>query len=193
MDRSIVLAVVLVSCGTFGSACTKSHTVDWSAKEDFFIEEKTEKTADGARLEFHSLVDAPADAVYKALADVENYASFVDGVQETKLLSAQGNTKLIGIAQTVIGQQTRAEVKWTFDPGKRKIAFETITSDGNYNDGSYQVLPSPDGKRSYVISVFYVKAKGRQFIPIGVLESATRDSFEKAAHSVKRRAVGEAS
>ena len=188
MDRSIVLAVVFLSC-TFASACTETKDVDWSAKEDFFVEEKTEKTADGARMEFHSLVDAPGDAVYKALADVENYASFVDGVQETKLLSAQGNTKLIAIAQTVIGQQTRAQVKWTFDPGNRKIAFETITSDGNYNDGSYEVIPSPKGDRAYVISVFHVKAQGRQYIPIGVLESATRDSLEKAAASVKKRAL----
>jgi ribosome-associated toxin RatA of RatAB toxin-antitoxin module len=154
--------------------------------------EKSQETDEGARLEFHSLVDAPARAVYEALADTEHYADFVDGVTESKLVSAEDNTKTIQITQTVIGRQSRARVKWTMDPKEMKVKFETLQSDANYNDGTFQVYASPDGKRCYVVSIYDVKSKGApQNMPLGVLKTATRETFEKAARSVKRRAAGE--
>jgi hypothetical protein len=173
------------------TSCSGGPSIDWSAKENFFAVEKSQETDEGGRLEFHSLVDAPALAVYNALADVEHYASFVDGVSESALVSATNNTKVIQITEQVIGRQSRARVKWTFNPAAMKIHFETLQSDANYNDGDYTVIASPDGTRSYVISIFHVKWEGApQNVPLGVLESATRESFEKAAHSVKRRAAG---
>jgi hypothetical protein len=179
------LAVVVLA------SCSKEPSVDWSAKENFFALEKSQETDDGARLEFHSLVDAPALAVYNALADVDHYASFVDGVTESALVKSDNNTKVIQITQQVIGRQSRAQVKWTFEPAAMKVHFETLQSDANFNDGDYAITGSPDGTRCYVVSVFHVKSKGApQNVPLGVLESATRDSFEKAAHSVKRRAAG---
>jgi polyketide cyclase/dehydrase/lipid transport protein len=171
-------------------ACARSPSVDWSAPENFFATETSEETDDGARLEFHSMVDVPAPAIYNALADVEHYSSFVDGVSDSALLSAESNTKVIQITQTVIGRQSRAKVKWTLHPTEMKIEFETLESDANYNDGAYQVIASPDGKRSYVVSVYHVKWKGApQNVPLGVLKTATRESFEKAAHSMKKRAL----
>jgi hypothetical protein len=161
------------------AACSKRPSIDWSAKENFFEAEKT-------------LVDAPPQQIYNALADVEHYASFVDGVKESALLSAEQNTKVIQITQTVIGRQSRAKVKWTMHPEQMDIKFETLESDANYNDGEYTIYGSPDGKRSYVVSVYYVKWKGApQNVPLGVLKTATRESYEKAARSVKERALSQ--
>jgi carbon monoxide dehydrogenase subunit G len=184
----LVAAIAVWLCGS----CSKGPSVNWSAQENFFAVEESEKTDQGARLEFHSLVDAPAPQVYRALADPEHYADFIEGVSESALVSAEGDTKVTQITQSVIGRQSRARVKWTLHPEERKIEFETLQSDANYNDGSYQVFSSPDGKRSYIVSVYFVKEKGApQNVPIGVLMGATRDSFERAAHSVKRRALGQ--
>jgi hypothetical protein len=92
----------------------------------------------------------------------------------------------------VIGRQSHARVKWTLHPQETKLDFETLQSDQNYNDGTFTVIASPDGKRCYVVSVYHVKWKGApQNVPLGVLKAATRDSFEKAARSVKRRALGQ--
>jgi hypothetical protein len=172
------------------ASCSRTPSIDWSAKENFFALEKSEETDDGARLEFHTLVDAPAQAVYNALADVENYSTFVDGVSESSLVSSEGGAKVIQITQTVIGRQSRAKVKWILHPAEMQIEFETLQSDANYNDGKYTIISSPDGKRSYVISVYHVKWKGApQNVPLGVLKTATRESYEKAARSVKQRAL----
>jgi len=171
-------------------ACSREPSVDWSAPESFFASEKSEEVPGGARLEFHSLVDAPAADVYRTLADVEDYNRFIEGVSESQLISKDDDTKVVRITQTVIGRQNRAEVKWTFHPDKMEIEFETLKSDGNYNSGSYRVIGSPDGKRSYIISVYQVMEKGApQNVPMGVLKSATREAFGKAARSVKQVAM----
>ena len=195
MRRSLFGVVfVLTSGALYAAACSKTEpTIDWSAKENFFYIEKSEKTPEGARLEFHSIVDAPAKEVYRALTDVENYAKFVDGVSESNLVSEDSHEKVIDIAQTVIGRQAHARVQWTFHPDNLHITFQTLQSDANYNDGSYKIIASPDGKRCYVITTFWVKEKGAPpNVPIGVLQSATRDSFAKAARSIKLRASGKA-
>ena len=191
MARSLVAGCLILALAlSVLPACSREPNPDWSAPENFFAVEKSEEIPGGARLEFHSLVDAPAPQVYRTLADVEDYSRFIDGVSESALLSKDNDTKVIRIAQTVIGRQNRAEVKWTFHPERMAIEFETLKSDGNYNDGTYRVIGSPDGKRTYIISVYRVMEKGApQNVPIGVLKGATREAFAKAARSVKQAAL----
>lgn len=185
--RATVLGFALVAACQSGKP-----SVDWSAKENFFAVEKVGKNDDDSvRLEYHSLVDAPADAVYNALAEPENYVVFVKGVSDSGKISGEANARTIHITQNVIGRQTRARVKYTFHPEERKIEFETIESDSTLNDGSYEVAPSPDGKRAYVVTVFNVREKSGQKMPPGVVMSGTRESFHAAAQSVKARALGQ--
>lgn len=174
------------------TSCEKKPSIDWSAKENFFAYENVGKNEDDSvRLEFHSLVDAPADPVYQALAEPENYSAFVQGVTDSGKISAESSSRIIHITQSVIGRQTRAKVKYTFHPEQKKIEFQTLESDTTLTDGSYEITPSPDGKRCYVVSVFNVREKSGQKMPPGVLVSATRESFAEAARSVKARALGQ--
>ena len=187
MDVCTAALVVALLAG-----CQSKPSIDWSAKENFFVVEKVGKNDDGSvRLEYHSLVDAPADAVYNALAEPDNYVVFVKGVSDSGKISGEGNTRLIHITQNVIGRQTRAKVKYTFHPEAKKIEFQTVESDTTLTDGYYEITPSPDGKRSYVVSVFNVREKSGQKMPPGVLVSGTRESFLEAAQSVKARALGQ--
>jgi hypothetical protein len=190
MTRSPFAHLFLALALLLFPACSHEPKIDWSAPENFFATENSEAVPDGARLEFHSLVDAPAPEVYRTLADVEDYSRFVEGVSESALISKDKNIKVIRITQTVIGRQNRAEVKWTLHPERLAIEFETLKSDGNFNEGSYRVIPSPDGKRAYIVSIYHVMQKGApQNVPIGVLTGATRDAFAKAARSVKQAAL----
>lgn len=174
------------------AACQRQPSIDWSGKENFFAVEKVGKNEDeSVRLEYHSLVDAPAEAVYGALAEPENFVVFVKGVTDSGKISGQGNTRVIHITQEVIGHQTRAQVKYTFHADTKKIEFKTEQSDTTFNDGSYEVTPSPDGKRCYVVSVFNVREKSGQKMPPGVVMSATRGAWLAAAESVKARALGQ--
>jgi len=173
------------------AACGGEPSVDWGAPENFLLREKSTKRDDGVQLEYWSLVAAPAQAVYDALADVEHYPDFIPGVDRVQLLTVDGSSKTVQIAQRVIGRQDNAKVEWTFHPDQRRIEFKTLASNISYNDGSYQVDPSPDGARCLVHSTFLVHAgQGMaQAVPIGVLAQGTRDAFLTAAQGVKKRAA----
>lgn len=188
---SLACCLVAVFVAPLLSSCEKSLSVDWNGKENFFLVEKSDKNEDGSvRLEYHSLVDAPADGVYQALAEPENYVAFVNGVTDSGKISAEGNTRVVHITQTVVGRQNRAQLKYTFHPEAKKIEFQTLQSDMNFNDGSYQVFSSPDGKRCHVVSVYNIREKGGQKVPPGMLVSGTREAFKRAAESVKAKALG---
>ncbi len=193
MDATLVrrvalasLLVTLVGCG--------EKAIDWSAPENFLFREKSAKKDDGVQLEYWSLVDAPAQAIYDALADVEHYQDFVPGVDSVQLLSVNGNDndKTVQIAQRVIGRQANAKVEWKFFPDQHRIEFKTLQSNLSRNDGTFEIQPSPDGKRTLVHSNYLVReGEGQlQAVPIGVLAAGTRDSFLAAARGVKSKATG---
>jgi carbon monoxide dehydrogenase subunit G len=179
----IVALALVAGCG--------ERPVDWTGPEDFILTEHATQTENGVQLDYVSLVDAPAQAVYDALADVEHYADFIPGVNRVQLLTTGKNSKTVQIAQRVISQQTNAKVEWTFYPERRRIEFRTLQSNMAYNDGSYEVEASPDGRRCLVRTTFLVReGTHTQSIPMGVLTSGTRESFLAAAQGVKRRAAG---
>jgi ribosome-associated toxin RatA of RatAB toxin-antitoxin module len=184
MSRLLALGLALAACGERG--------VDWSAPENFLYREASSKTDQGAELRYQSLVDAPCQALYDALADVEHYADFIPGVDRTQILMTTPNSKTVQIAQRVIGRQSNAKVEWKFDRDKREVDFKTLSSDLSYNDGSYRFEESPDGKRCLVRTVFLVReGQGMaQSVPIGVLTQGTREAFLSAAKGVKSRAAG---
>ena len=185
IQSKVALAAMLIVL----AACSHEKKMDWSAPENFFYHEASSDVDGGVQLVYWALVDAPADAIYKALADVEHYSDFVDGVDRTQLLAQGENTKTVQIAQRVIGRQNNAKVKWNFQPEAKKIDFKTEQSDLYYNEGNYEIIPSPDGKRALVKVIFLVKESEHVNIPKGVLASSTRDSFAAAAKSIKKKAV----
>src|SRR5262245_18169115 len=180
--RVLLGAALLLGCG--------EKKVDWSAPENLMLHEVSSKEDDAAVLEYWSLIDAPCKPIYDALVDVEHYPEFIPGVDRSNLLAVTEDTKTIQIAQRVISRQSNAKVEWKFDPAKQHIEFKTLNSDLAYNDGSYDLQASPDGKRCLVKSRYVVKASEGQSVPVGVLASGTRDGFLAAAKGVRTRAPG---
>jgi hypothetical protein len=180
--RVLLVGVLLAGCG--------EKKVDWSAPENLMIHEASSNQDNNASLEYWSLIDAPCKPIYDALVDIEHYPEFIPGVDRANLLGVTANTKTVQIAQRVISRQSNAKVEWTFDPAKQHIEFKTLSSDLSYNDGWYDLVASPDGKRCLVKSKFLVKAGEGQSVPVGVLASATRDAFLAAAKGVRKRVTG---
>src|SRR5207245_10370989 len=116
---------------------------------------------------------------------------FIPGVDRPNRLNVTPTSKTGQIAQRVIGRQSNAKVEWTFHPEKHEIDFKTLSSDLNFNDGHYELEPSPDGKRCLVRSGFLVK-EGQglaQSVPIGVLAAATKEASPAAAQGAKKPAA----
>jgi ribosome-associated toxin RatA of RatAB toxin-antitoxin module len=181
------MRLVLATAVGFALVGCDRGSVDWSAPENVVHREKLTEQAGGALIEYWSLLDLPCPPVFDALIDVEHYPEFVPGVDSVSLVAQTPTSKTVQIAQRVIGRQASAKVEWTFDRDRRRVDFRTITSDLTYNDGNYQLHPSPDGTRCAVHSSFLVK-EGRG-LSLGALAQATRETFMAAARGVRRRAA----
>ncbi len=180
-----MLVVLLLS-----AACLRGERFDWEHQEDFMLSRSEDTLKDGSvRMEFVSLVNAPADALFMAFSDVEHHAEFVEGVTESKLVSSKDNKKTIDITNQVLGRPNRATIEWTIEPQKRKLSFKTIEARFTDNSAEYTIDPSPDGTRSRVTTLYYLRDKGAPF-PLHSLRTAIRESYLAALGSVKRRALG---
>jgi carbon monoxide dehydrogenase subunit G len=184
LSAALYLITLLAACGERG--------IDWNAPENLVLREKSTKRDDGVLLEYWSLVDAPAKPIYDALVDIEHWPDFIPGVDNVSLVAVETNAKTVQIGQHVIGRQSNAKVEWKYFPEQLRIEFKTLSSNLSYNDGWYEIQPSPDGKRTVVHSNFLVReGQGAvQSVPIGVLVSGTRDAFLAAAKGVRDRATG---
>ncbi|MCW5890384.1 MAG: SRPBCC family protein [bacterium] len=180
---SAVLLLLLAGCG--------SGKVDWADPENLLYREQAAEKDGFVELEYWSLLDAPCQKIYDALAAVEEYPTFIPGVDSVSVVATTTSSKTVQIAQRVIGRQTSAKVEWTFDPEKLRIDFRTLSSDLTYNDGFYQLEKSPDDTRCLVRSKFLSKqGKG---LSAGAVSQATRESFMSAARAVRKRAGADAS
>jgi ribosome-associated toxin RatA of RatAB toxin-antitoxin module len=177
------LAVLVAGCG--------DGAVDWAAPENLILREKSVEKNGKAELEYWSLVDAPCQAIYDALVDVEHYPEFIPGVDTTQIIARTDNSKTVLIAQRVVARQSNAKVQWTFDPARRNIQFKTLTSDFSFNDGRYSFEESPDKKRCLVKTVYEIRpAEGGQPTPLSSLRQSMRDSHLAASAGVKKRVTG---
>src|SRR5207249_683129 len=78
--RTTVAAAALLLVAACGE-----KAIDWNAPENLVLREKSSKVDDKVKLEYVSLVDATAKAVYDALADVEHFPDFIPGVDNVQL------------------------------------------------------------------------------------------------------------
>ena len=180
------MLVLLLLC----AACMRDR-FDWGQKENFMLSQSETTLDDGSvRMEFESLIDAPADPLFLAFSDVEHHAEFVTGVSESKLVSSSGNTKVVDITNEVLGRPNRARIEWTIEPQKRKLSFKTIEAQYTDNSAEYVMEPSPDGTRTRVKTIYYLRDKGGHPFPLYTLRAAIRDGYVAAVSSVKRRALG---
>ena len=174
-------------------ACSRGSSVDWSQPENLLLKEQGQQADDGMHLEYWSLVDAPCRSIFAALAEVEHYPDFIQGVDRVALVQELADSKTAEITQRVIGRQQNATVRWSFSPTNLGIRFETLKSDLSRTTGTYEMQASPDDKRCLVHTLFVVReGEAAQAVPIGVLASGTRDSYVAAARGVKQRALAPA-
>jgi hypothetical protein len=190
MARRSFACAVLLTFGLVGAGCARDG-FDWDRPEDIMLEKKVDSESDGAvRMEFVSLVNAPADRLYEALKDVEHHEQFIDGVTESKVVGTDGRKKIVEIDNRVLGRPNHAKIEWTFDDGSRKAAFKTLEAEFTDNSATYAVEPSPDGKRARITTVYHLRDKGGHPFPLHSLKLAIEDGYAAAVRGVKRRALG---
>jgi uncharacterized protein YndB with AHSA1/START domain len=184
------IRVAAAALALVAAASCQRETFDWEQPEDFKLVETTETLRDSSvEMRFVSLVNAPAEDLYRALSDVEHHAEFVEGVMESRLLGADGNKRTVEIINTVLGRPNRAKIEWTLDEPNLTVSFRTLEAEFTDNSAEYKIEPSPDGKRARVVTVYHLREKGGPF-PLHSLKTAIVDSYVAAVRGIKRRALG---
>ena len=183
--------VLALTFATTVASCGGGDTFDWEQFEDFTVEKTYEEQPDGAvKMTYIGLVNAPPDALFEALADVEHHNEFIEDVEEVTLVSSKGNKKVVDIRNRVLGRDNQARIEWTIDEPNRRMAFDTVEAKFTNNSAEYIIEGSPDGKRSRITTVYFLRDKGGHPFPLHLLKTGIDESYLKAVRGVKRRAIG---
>ena len=179
----LALAAVLFAC--------ERDTFDWEQPENPMLQKTAEEQGDGSvKMTFVGIVDARPDAFFKALADVEHHHEFIEDVMEVKVVSADGNKKVVDIKNRVLGRPNEARIEWTIDEAAKRMSFDTLEAKLTDNSAEYVVEGSPDGSRSRITTVYYLRDKGGHPFPLHVLQAGIEESYKQAVRGVKRRSLG---
>jgi hypothetical protein len=188
MARS--LGLIAVACLLVVTACQR-HGFDWDQPENMELTETSRELDDGSvEMRFTSLVSAPAPDLFHALAEVDHHAEFIEGVMESKLVSSQGNTKVVDIRNRVLGRPNQARIEWTLDEPNLTASFKTIEAQFTDNSAEYKLTASPDGQRTLITTIYHLRDKGGHPFPLHSLKTAIEDGYVAALRGVKRRALG---
>jgi ribosome-associated toxin RatA of RatAB toxin-antitoxin module len=172
------------------AACERD-TFDWEQFENFTLHKAIEEQPDGSvKMSFVALVNARPEALFKALSDVEHHHEFIEDVMAVKLVSVEGNKKVVDIQNQVLGRSNEARIEWTIDEPARRMAFKTVEAKFTDNSAEYKIDGSPDRMRSRVTTVYYLRDKGGHPFPLHTLQTGIEESYKKAVQGVKRRALG---
>jgi len=182
-----VMAFALAATVT---AC-KRETFNWEQLENFMLQRTIEKQPDGSvKMSFVGLVNVPPGELFKALSDVEHHQEFIEDVMDVKLVSVDGRKKVVDIRNRVLGRPNEARIEWTINEPERRMSFKTLDAKFTDNSAEYLVDGSPDGTRSRITTVYYLRDKGGHPFPLYSLQAAIEESYMKAVRGVKRRALG---
>lgn len=181
---SLPLLVVMVA------ACER-ESFNWDQLENFMLQRTIEKQPDGSvKMTFVGLVNVSPDKLFDAMSDVEHHAEFIEDVTEVKLVSVEGKKKVVDIKNRVLGRPNEARIEWTIDKAARRLSFRTVEAKYTDNSADYRIEGSPDGTRSRVTTIYYLREKGGQPFPLYTLQTGIEESYLKAVAGVKRRALG---
>jgi hypothetical protein len=181
---TLALAAVLIAC--------ERDTFDWEQTENPLLRKTAEEQADGSvKMTFVGIVDARPGPFFKALADVEHHHEFIEDVMEVKVVSAEGNKKVVDIKNRVLGRPNEARIEWTIDEPAMRMSFDTLEAKLTDNSAEYVVAGSPDGNRSRITTVYTLRDKGGHPFPLHVLQAGIEESYKQAVRGVKRRSLGQ--
>jgi hypothetical protein len=187
---AIVLLVAVVVGGYFYNL--QQEAAKWQNVKE--IEEATFTRSDNTTTaRFVGVVEGPIDKVQEALWDVENGAGTIENIQLSKLISQEGNTKVVEMHLKALNLPLQHfKMEFVLHPADHRVSFKTVESQLQHLEGDYQLESSPDGKRTRIVYSFTGKDKVAIPFPSSVLESANKETFVHTVRGLSKRVKGSA-
>jgi uncharacterized protein YndB with AHSA1/START domain len=159
----------------------------WEGPVEEIVFEKLEKDGKVFDVELHSRIDAPIDAVWAAMKQPEKLAEYSAQYKKSDLLSAEGNKKVLELHVLALDNLQQFKVELTFDDATKTTTIKTLESTLADIQGTYELVPSPDGQKT--LYIYKAKQTDKVALPISVdvQRSALKESFVNQVRAIKKQ------
>ncbi len=164
----------------------RTAALQWEGPVAEILSERLDKHADTMTLEFTSRLDAPLADIWQAFSEPERSAEFSETIRVSRLLQAQGNSKLILFEMVMLGQPQRLSMQFTFLPGENRVRIRSVESQLSDIQGEYRFTPSPDGTKTLLTYTGTLKDKVSLPVPLALQKNAARESFVSTVRALKK-------
>ena len=185
---AVVCAVGTAGCDMIaGYFRAQRAATKWEGPVEEIVFEKLDKDGKVFDIELHSRVDAPADAVWAAMKQPEKLAENSDQYKKSTLLSETPNSKQLELHVLALDNLQQFKVELTFDDAAKKITLKTLESTLADIQGTYELVPSPDGQKT--LYIYKAKQTDKVALPISVdvQRSAIKESFVNQVRAIKKQ------
>jgi hypothetical protein len=159
--------------------------VKWEGPVPEIASENITKDGNTFQIELTSRIDAPVEAVFESFQHPEKSQEMVEEIKMAKVLSGDEKKKTVEFHINVLGQLQVLTVDLSYDPEQKRIGIKTVEGTTDI-DGTYQLSPSPDGKRTLVT----YKAKQVDKLPLPIPEavekSGIKEQFANLMRAIKK-------
>ena len=97
----------------------RTAALQWEGPVAEILSERLDKRADTMTMEFTSRLDAPLADIWQAFSEPERSAEFSETIRVSRLLQAQGNSKLILFEMVMLGQPQRLSMQFIFSARRK--------------------------------------------------------------------------
>ena len=183
-----VLAVIVSGLAFLGFRYYQitSTAAVWDGPVAEILTEKIERQDSILEVEFTSRIDAPPAVVLQAFSEPERSHEFSDSVRHSKLLSYEGNRKVVEFEMLVLGRPQESTMAFTFLPDENRVLLETVENQLTDLRGEYLFTPSPDGTKTKLTYRGTSHDKAQMPVPLGLLKSAMRETFVSSIRALKK-------
>jgi len=159
----------------------------WEGPVEEIVFEKLEKDGKVFDIELHSRIDAPVDAVWAAIKSPEKLAENSTQYKKSELLSAEGNKKVLDLHVLALDNMQQFKVEITYDDATKTASLKTLESTHADIQGTYELVPSPDGQKT--LYIYKAKQTDKVALPISVdvQRSALKESFVNQVRAIKKQ------
>ncbi len=164
----------------------RTAALQWEGPVAEILSERLDKRAGTMTMEFTSRLDAPLADIWQAFSEPERSAEFSETIRVSRLLQAQGNSKLILFEMAMLGQPQRLSMQFTFLPGENRVRIQSVESQLSDIRGEYRFTPSPDGTRTLLTYTGTLKDKVSLPVPLALQKNAARESFVSTVRALKK-------
>ena len=164
----------------------RTAALQWEGPVAEILSERLDKRADTMTMEFTSRLDAPLADIWQAFSEPERSAEFSETIRVSRLLQAQGNSKLILFEMVMLGQPQRLSMQFTFLPGENRVRIQSVESQMSDIQGEYRFTPSPDGTKTLLTYTGTLKDKVSLPVPLALQKNAARESFVSTVRALQK-------